>query len=409
MFEPTLIKKDFPIFDQPAHQNLVYLDSAATSHKPQAVLTALTDYYRTANANVGRGVYDLATTSTQIFQASRQVIADFLGAKRSELILGRNATEAINGVAAGWAMSHLQPGDVILVSLLEHHANLVCWQQVATARQAKLEVVSLTADGQIDLEDLQAKLRQSAVKLVALSYLSNTLGSILPVAEVVKLVHHLAPTARILLDAAQATSHLPINFDQLGTDFLAFSGHKMLGPMGSGGLLVKQSLLTSGEFHPWLFGGGMIKEVSWEKTTFNDDLEERFVAGTPDVAGAVGLAAACQYLTKLHMAEVQAHDQQLVNYALAKLAAIPEIKIIGPVKNRAGSVAFIHQSAHAHDVAQILASEGIAVRSGHHCCMPLHHHYHWAGSVRASFSVYNSLADIDRLIAGLAKVKTVLG
>lgn len=289
---------------------------------------------------------------------------------------------------------------------MEHHSNFVVWQELAKRTGVKIEVVAVNEDGELDLESLNEKLSLEKVKLLALTHVSNTLGTLNPIADIVRQARELSPNIRIILDAAQSAPHLPINFKNLNVDFLAFSGHKMLGPMGSGGMLVKKEILKS-EMHPWLFGGGMIESVCVDKSNYSEDLSERFTAGTPDVASAVGLATACDYLSHLGMKNVREHDEMLVQYALEKLARLPEMKVIGPKNNRVGSVAFLHNKVHAHDVAQILDSQNIAVRSGHHCTMPLHKAFSWPATVRASFNVYNTTEDIDALIVGLEKVKKV--
>ncbi|MEA2056227.1 MAG: aminotransferase class V-fold PLP-dependent enzyme [Patescibacteria group bacterium] len=426
MFDPKKVKKAFPIFQQKSNKNLVYLDNAATSQKPQSVLDAMTYYYQQSNANVGRGVYQLANNSTVIYGQARKKIANFFKADSSELILTRNSTEAINGVAYGWADHNLQKDDVILISLMEHHANLVVWQEAARRNQAKLEYAHLTAEGELDLKELEQKLKSLPVKLLALTHVSNTLGTRVSVPEIVKLVQKHSKKTRVLIDGAQSAPHLPIDFKKLNIDFFVFSGHKMLGPMGIGGLLVRQQILKSKEMWPWLFGGGMIDKVTKQKTKFNQDLAERFLAGTPDVANAVGLAAACDYLDKLDMKFVLQHEQDLVRYTLQQLSQLKEIEVIGPTKSRIGSVTFMHQQTHPHDVvqvldnegvaqvlnnegvAQVLDNEGVAVRSGYHCCIPIHQHYDWPATIRVSFSVYNTKDDIDCLINALKKVKNIL-
>ncbi len=415
MFNPDQIKQDFPILQRQVHgQPLVYLDSAATSQKPQSVIDAITDYYTQHNANVHRGVHLLSDESSELYERSRRTIAQFFGADQNELILVRNTTEAINGVAYGWADAHLQAGDVILTTLLEHHSDFVVWQEVCRRTGAKLEFLDVDEQGKISLEQLEQKISQLPVKLVAMVHVSNTTGTLNPIQQAAQLIKTAQKESgrqiRFLVDGAQSAPHLPVNFHQLGVDFFVFSGHKMLGPMGVGGLLVKMELLKSEEMKPWLFGGGMIAEVYPDHTLYQEEACERFTAGTPDVASAVGLAAACDYLTKIGMADVAAHDRSLVKLALTELNKIPELTIIGPQDDeRIGSVAFIHQRIHAHDVAQILDSAGVAVRSGHHCTMPLHLQFSWQATVRASFHIYNSEADIKALVAGLDKVKQVFG
>ncbi len=419
MFDPQAIKADFPILSRKVHgKPLVYLDNAATSQKPQAVLDAITEYYMQHNANVHRGVHQLSDESTQIFEDSRKTIADFFGATSNELVVTRNTTEAINGVAYGWADHNLKSGDTILVTRMEHHSNLVVWQQVCQRTGAKLEIIELDENGRIDWADFRKKLRNIKVKLICVPHVSNALGTLNPVKDLIKEVRLTTVDARqplVLVDGAQSAPHIPINFDQLGADFFIFSGHKMLGPMGVGGLLVRKELLESGEMRPWLFGGGMIAEVHDQSTVFHPELDERFIAGTPDVASVAGLAAACEYLTRLGMKQVEDHDRKLVAYALDALSEHPSVKVAGPTiqqpnaeqLDRIGSVAFTYDGVHAHDVAQVLDSEGVAVRSGHHCTMPLHAKMGWAATVRLSFQVYNAEQDIDALVAALHKVASI--
>ena len=403
---PTI---DFPLL---VSDGVTYLDNAATSQKPRQVLDAIVNYYQTENANVHRGVHKLSDASTAAYEKARTTISHFFGAQPEELIFTRNTTEAINAVAYGWADHHLEEGDVIVTSMLEHHSNLVVWQQVCKRRGCRLELVAVSEDGQLDMADFRQKLKQHPVKLISLVHVSNAVGTVVPLSEVVALVHELYPATerpRIVVDGAQSAPHLPLNFANLGVDFFAFSGHKMLGPTGTGGLIVKKGILESQEMQPWLLGGGMIAEVYPQHTVFHPDIVDRFTAGTPDVAGAVGLAAACEYLTKIGMQQVLEHDQALVAYALEKLAQISEVTLVGQRDPalRVGSVAFLYQGVHAHDVAQVLDSQGVAVRSGHHCTMPLHLANNWVATTRASFQVYNSEDDIDALVSGLQKVQQV--
>jgi cysteine desulfurase/selenocysteine lyase len=423
MFNPKTVVQDFPILSQIINnKSLVYLDNAATSQKPKAVINAISHYYETSNANVHRGVHTLSDASTRAWEESRATIAQFFGAQLAELILTRNTTEALNGIAYGWGDAHISEGDVIVTSLIEHHANIVPWQQLAKRTGAKVEFVKLDEVGRLDMAHFRELCQQhgSRVKLIALTYISNALGTVLPVPEVVQLIKQLYPSEatrpKIVIDGAQAAPHIPVQFDDLDIDFFAFSGHKMLGPMGVGGLLVRKELLQSEAMAPWFFGGGMISEVHTTGTIFNEDISERFTPGTPDVASAVGLAAACRYLQQLGMSAVFDHDQKLVSYALEKLGKIPQLKLIGPTEaqpgkklDRVGSVSFIYEGVHAHDVAQVLDSEGIAVRSGHHCTMPLHESCGWQATVRVSFQIYNTTEDIDALVTALAKVQHVFG
>lgn len=412
MFDPQQLKAEFPILSRQVNgKPLVYLDNAATSQKPNKVIDAISNYYRTSNANVHRGVHSLSDESTQAWEESRVTVARFFGAEPDELIVTRNTTEALNGVAYGWADTNLKAGDIILTTPMEHHSNLVVWQQVCSRTGAELQYLELNVDGTLVLEQLESWVANPKLRLVALVHVSNALGTRNPVEDVAARIKRERSDVRIVVDGAQSAPHIPIQFRSLGVDFFSFSGHKMLGPMGVGGLLVRSELLESGEFQPWLFGGGMIATVDRSTTTFAESQADRFTAGTPDVAGLVGLAAACEYLQGLRMSEVEAHDAQLVSYALERLQTVPGLSIVGPQdpSQRVGSVACIYSSVHAHDVAQVLDSEGVAVRSGHHCTMPLHTHFQWQATIRASFQVYNTVQDIDALVTAFAKVQQIFG
>lgn len=407
MFDPLLIKDDFPILSisHPSGNPLVYLDSAATSQKPQVVMDAIVQYYQTSNANIHRGIHFLGDSSTKHWHTARQTVAAFFGCREEELVLVRNTTEALNGVALSWGETHLRPGSTILATQLEHHSNLVPWQQLCKRKHASLELIPVLPDGTLDIPWFEKRIADTLhpVALLALSHVSNTLGTINPIQEMGTLAHQHGIT--VVVDGAQAAPHLPIRFDSLPVDFYVVSAHKMLGPMGIGGLLVKKDVLLTLE--PWLFGGGMIDQVSDSSATFAEDMVDRFTAGTPDVAGVVGWATACTYLEGLGMSHVAAHDEQLVAYAIERLRKNSRVQLVGPTTNRCGSVAFVYAGVHAHDVAQILDSEGIAVRSGHHCTMPLHTHMEWGATTRISFNVYTTSADIDRLVEALSKVDTI--
>lgn len=407
MFNPQSLRQDFPILSRQIHgQRLAYLDSAATSQKPQAVISAITDYYQQHNANVHRGVHSLGDESTQAFHTARQQIAGFLGADPSELVITRNTTEALNHVA-NWASTWLQAGEVILCTEMEHHSNVVPWQRAARQSGARVEYLPVTAEGYLDLTAASEMIKRLPVAILAMTHVSNTLGTINPITELAEQVKKHHPQAKVVVDGAQAAPHMKLSFENLPVDFYALSAHKMLGPMGIGALLVKRAVLE--KMAPFLVGGGMIDEVSLEATTFASDLEERFTAGTPDVASLVGWAAACEYLAGLGMSQVQAHDQGLVAYTLEKLLAVPDLTVIGPrqASDRLGSVAFVHTKVHAHDVGQVLDSQGVAARSGHHCTMPLHTKFGWAATTRLSFNVYSDTDDIDQAIAALAVVRQV--
>lgn len=400
------LTENFPILRRSVHEKpLVYLDNAATTQKPQVVIDAIAGYYQTSNANVHRGVHQLSDESTLALEKARAVISTFLGAENDELILVRNATEALNGILYGWALHNLSKGDVVMTSQIEHHSNFVVWQEACKLTGAEMQVVPVSDQGELDYEWMETHAEN--VKLFAFTYVSNALGAVTDVERIVSLAKK--SQARVAIDGAQAVAHMPVSFKKLGVDFFAFSGHKMYGPMGSGGLLVRRELLQSNEMKPWLFGGGMIAEVYEDKTTFHDDPIERFTAGTPDVASAVGLAAACEFLSNIGMSEVAQHEADLVEYTLKKLQTLPQVTIVGPVPNRVGSVAFLYGGVHAHDVAQVLDSQGVAVRSGHHCTMPLHVAKDWIATTRISFGVYNTQEDIDSLVEALQKVADVFG
>lgn len=406
MFDPQIIKKDFPILERLVNgKALVYLDSGASSQKPKQVLDAEREYYEQHNANVHRGAHTLGDEATQKYQEAREKVARFIGARIEEIIFVRNTTEAINLVAYSWGLDNLKAGDVIVTTLMEHHANLVPWQEVARRTGARVEVVGLTEEGLIDQRDYAEKLK-SKPKLVAIVQVSNALGTINPVKEMTKAAHKVG--ALVLIDGAQAVPHMKVNVQELGSDFYAFSGHKMLGPMGIGVLWGRKEILS--KMSPFLTGGGMINEVYPDHSTWAE-LPEKFEAGTPNVAGAVGLAMAIEYLEQLGMEAVREHDKGLVAYSLQRLGEVKEIKILGTIdpEKRSGSVSFEYNGVHAHDVATILDSEGVAVRSGHHCTMPLHNSMGVAASIRASFNVYITKEDIDRLVEALGKVKTIFG
>jgi len=410
MLDTIQVRRDFPILKREINGHpLVYLDSGATSQKPSQVLEAERNYYEQHNANVHRGAHTLGDEATLLLAESRQATAKFIGASDQEIIFVRNTTEAINLVAYSWGLDNLKEGDVIVTTLMEHHANLVPWQEVGRRTGAKVEVVGLTPDGQVDMDDYRNKLKLHP-KLVSFVQVSNALGTINPVAEMTKLAHKVG--AVVLVDGAQAVPHMRVDIGEIGCDFYAFSGHKMLGPMGIGVLWGKRALLE--KMSPFLTGGGMINEVYTDHSTWAE-LPEKFEAGTPNVAGAVGLMSAIKYLEKLGlpaqagMDNVREHDKQLVAYSIQQLQKIKEIRILGPKDSsqRSGSVSFEYQGVHAHDIAAILDSQGVAVRSGHHCTMPLHNSLGVVASIRASFNVYTTKGDIDALVEALKKVKEV--
>jgi cysteine desulfurase/selenocysteine lyase len=400
----TLRRADFPLLVN--NPGLHYLDSAATSQKPGVVLDALRDFYETSNANPHRGAYALSVRATERYHDSRVRIAKFLGVSDPDcLIFTRGTTEALNLVVGAWGRANISRGDEIVVTALEHHANFVPWQQLALEKHATFKVCELTADGRLDLDHL-AELLTSKTKVVAFSHVSNALGTINPVGEIVKLVRE-NTSAITVCDGAQSAPHFPVAFDSLGVDFYAFSGHKMLGPMGIGGLAGKRTLLEA--MPPYQTGGDMIEFVHDDRTTWNV-LPHKFEAGTPNAADAVGLAAAVEYLERIGMARVQEHERSMMSAAQARLAAIDGLQIFGPSPlERSGVVSFTMSDVHPHDLATILDGEGVCIRAGHHCAQPLMRRLGVVATARASFYIYNDESDIDALVTGIMKAREIFG
>ncbi len=400
------IRADFPILQRQINgKPLVYLDNAATSQKPLAVLQAMDDYYRLHNANVHRGVHTLSEEATGLYEGARGRIARFINAPSSkQVIVTRNATEAVNLVAYSWGMTTLQPGDEILITQMEHHANIVPWQLVAQRTGATLRYVPLDPQGMLRL-DLLDELLTERTKLFAFVAMSNVLGTINPTAELVARAHRVGALA--LVDGAQTVPHLSVDVQGLDCDFLVFSGHKMCGPTGSGVLYGRRALLEA--MPPFMGGGDMIREVRLEGSRWNT-LPWKFEAGTPAIAEIIGLGAAVDYLASLDMDWVQQREHELVGYAMEQLGRVEGLRILGPgPEQRGGAVAFTLGEVHPHDIAAILDSEGIAIRAGHHCAQPIHDFYGISASARASFYFYNTLEEIDQLAQGLGKVHAVLG
>ncbi len=402
---PQKIRADFPILHQQVNgQPLVYLDNGATSQKPRSVIDALVRYYEKDNSNVHRGLHDLSMRATDAYEGARARVAKFINAADpSEIIFTRGTTESINTVARSWGHAHLKPGDVVLTTEFEHHSNLVPWQQAAKAAGATIKYVPLLgADGEggPDLAALD-KLLTPQVKLFAFTHVSNTLGTINPAAEFCRRAR--AVGAVTVIDAAQSIGHMPLDVQQLGCDFLAFSGHKMCGPTGIGVLYGRRALLD--KLAPDETGGGMVVQVTYEQATWKP-APERFEAGTPNVAGAIGLGAACDYLDSLGRDAIAAHDDVLSRYAMEKLSALPGIRIIGPRVGapRSGLVSFAFEHVHAHDVVTFANEDGIALRGGHHCNQPLMRKLGLASTSRASFYVYNTEEEIDRLAKSLQRI-----
>ncbi len=400
------VRDAYPIFQRKINgKRLVFLDSAASAQKPNVVIEAIGHVYSYHYANVHRGIYSLAEEATEVYESARSTIADFINANdQGEIIHVRNATEAINLLAYSWGEMAIQAGDRIVITELEHHANLVPWQQLAKRKGAELAYVPVTEAGRLDLEALPPLLEDGRTKLVACSMMSNVLGTLPPVARIVEMAH--AGGAIVVLDGAQAVAHQAVDVQALDADFMAFSGHKMGGP-GVGVLWGRRALLEA--MPPFLYGGDMILRVKREDSQWNV-LPYKFEAGTPPIAEFVGLAAAINYLDDLGMDAIHAHEQALIAYAMDRLPEVSGLHILGPgPEDRGGVVSFWMDVAHPHDIATILDGEGICVRAGHHCAQPLHDRFEIPASARASFYVYNDRDDVDALVAGLHKVNEILG
>jgi cysteine desulfurase/selenocysteine lyase len=402
-FDVLAIRRDFPILHQEVHgKPLAFLDSAASSQKPRQVLDALEDYYRRYNANVHRGVYKLSEEATFAFERARGKVARFIGAaSHREVVFTRNTTEAINLVAQAWGGANLRPGDRILLTMMEHHSNIVPWQMIAQRTGAKLDYLNIDGEGRLALEELDSKLTP-ATKIVAVTHQSNVLGTLNPVAQIAARAH--AVGALVLVDGAQSVPHMPVDVQALGIDFLAFSGHKMCAPTGIGVLWGRRALLEA--MPPFLGGGSMIKIVELAESTYAD-VPARFEAGTPAIGEAIALGEACDYLSAIGMEAVYRHEQELTAYALERLREVDGLRLIGPptAEDRGGAISFDLADVHPHDVAAILDGEGVAVRAGHHCTQPLHRHLDLPATTRASFYIYNLAEEIDRLAHGLVKAR----
>jgi cysteine desulfurase/selenocysteine lyase len=403
--DPHVLRADFPILGTTVHgKPLIYLDSAATSQKPQVVIDAVDQFYSEYNANVHRGIYEIGERATAAYEHARAQVAKFIGAPDAhEVVFTRNATEAINLVAYSWGRRNISRGDPIVLTEMEHHANLVPWQLLVQEKDGDLEFIPITDDGLLRLDVFEVLLRLKP-KLVAFTHVSNTLGTINPVVEMTRMAHEAG--ALVLIDGAQAVPHVPVDVAAIGADFYVFSGHKMLAPMGSGALWARRELLEA--MPPFLAGGEMIREVHLRRSDWND-IPWKFEAGTPDAAAAIGLGVAADYLRGLGMEAVREHERELTAYALETLTReIPDIELYGPTADqRGGVVPFNLAGIHPHDVAQVLDRSGVAVRAGHHCTMPLHERLDLAATVRASFNVYSTREDVDALVAGLREVQRI--
>ncbi len=401
------IRKDFPILQRETNSGarIVYLDSTATSQKPVQVIEAMNEYYRRSNANIHRGVHTLAEEATTMYEGAREKIAKFINAVSSrEVIYTRNTTESINLLAYSWARANLKMGDLVILTEMEHHSNLVPWHMLQAERGIELDFIPVTEDGLLDLDVYKTLLTRSP-KLVSFTHMSNVLGTINPAGEIIKLAH--AAGAIVLVDGAQSVPHLSVDVQALDADFYAFSAHKMCGPTGIGILYGKSALLDA--MPPFLGGGDMIKEVKLRSFRANT-IPHKFEAGTPAIAEAIGFGAAVDYLTKIGMKDIAAHEHEITEYALERLEEIPGVKLFGPSADKKGGVAaFTLEGVHPHDVAQILDQDGVAVRAGHHCAQPLHEKFGIPATSRASFYLYSTKDEVDLLVKGLYKVKEMFG
>jgi len=405
MLDAARLRADFPLLRQRENGHpLVYLDNAATTQKPQSVLDAITEYYRTTNANVHRGAYDLAIRATEAYEAARAKLAGFVNAWAPEgVVFTRGTTEAINLVAGAYGRAHVRAGDSVVVTAMDHHSNLVPWQMLCQEKGATLRMVEITEDGRIDLSDYGRALERRP-KIVAFPYVSNALGTVNPAAQLARLAH--AVGAVVVVDGAQSTPHLRVDVQALDCDFYALSGHKMLGPMGSGALVARPELLDA--MPPYHGGGEMISRVWDDHSTYNT-IPHKFEAGTPNVEGAVGLAAAIAYLEGVGPERIAEHEQALAAAAIERLAQIEGVTVYGPRDHRAGVVSFTYGDIHPHDIATILDQDGICIRAGHHCAQPLMRRLNVPATARASFYLYNGLDDVDVLAGGLVKAGALFG
>ncbi len=402
-FPVEKIRRDFPILHQQVHGHpLVYLDNAATSQKPRAVIDVISRYYERDNANIHRGVHFLSEHATEEHEAARRMVQHFLNAPdKREIIFVRSATEGVNLVAQTYGRKHVSSGDEVLVTAMEHHSNIVPWQMLCEEKDAHLRVVPMNDRGELVLEELP-KLLSPRTKLLAITHVSNALGTINPLKEIIEMAH--SRNVPVIVDGAQAAPHIPIDVQELDSDFYVFSGHKVYGPTGIGVLYGKRDLLDA--MPPYQGGGDMIRSVTFEKTLYND-LPYKFEAGTPNIGGAIGLGAAIKYIEHLGIDNIAAYEHELLTYATESLMAIPGVRIIGTAANKAAVISFIIEGIHPHDIGTILDREGIAVRTGHHCAQPVMQRFRIPATARASFALYNTRAEVDALVAGIQKVKEI--
>jgi len=402
-FDAKAVRRDFPILKETVYgKPLTFLDSAASAQKPQVVIDAVANFYSRSYANIHRGIYKLSQEATEAYEQVRVKVARFLNAaSHKECLFVRNATEGINLVAQSYGRTFLAEGDEIILTELEHHSNIVPWQLLREDKGIVIKVAPITDAGEVDIKAYQSLLSEKT-KLVALAHISNAIGTILPLKAMIELAHKAG--ARVLVDGCQAAPHVAIDVRDLDADFYVFSGHKVYGPTGVGVLYGKQELLDA--MPPWQGGGDMIELVTFEKTTFNV-LPQKFEAGTPNIAGVIGLGAALEYVGGFDRADIAAHELALLNYATEKLRGINQLKMIGTARDKASIISFVLDGIHPHDAGTILDQEGVAVRTGHHCAQPLMQRFGLSATVRASFGMYNTVEDVDRLITGLEKTRAI--
>lgn len=399
------IREDFPILSVKVHgKTLCYLDNAATTHKPAAVIETLTKYYETINSNVHRGVHTLSELATNAYESSRETVRDFINAETvKEIIFTRGTTDSINLVAQTFGRQNLREGDEVLITGMEHHSNIVPWQLICDEKKAKLKVVSVKDNGELDFEEFE-KIINEKTKIVAVTYVSNSLGTINPVREIIKKAHDLG--IPVLLDGAQAVQHLNVDVQELDCDFFAFSGHKIYGPTGIGVLYGKKEMLEA--MPPYQGGGDMISKVTFEKTTYNE-LPYKFEAGTPNIADAIGLGKAVEYIKQIGLSNIAGYEKELLDYATAELKKIDGLRIIGEAGEKCSVISFVFEDVHPHDVGTFLDFDGVAVRTGHHCTQPLMDRFNVPATTRASFAMYNTKEEVDILVNSLKKVLEVFG
>ena len=405
MLDVEAIRRDFPILRSVVNgKPLIYVDNAATTQKPQAVIDAISDLYQHHNANIHRGVHALSQQATALYEGARETVRGFINARHSrEIVFVRGATEGINLVASSYLAPLLHAGDEILISEMEHHSNIIPWQILAQRHNAKLKIIPLKQNGELDLDQID-QLLEGSVKLVAVTQMSNSLGTINELSRIITAAH--AREIPVLVDGAQSVAHLPINVQQMDCDFFVFSGHKVYGPTGIGVLYAKENLLKN--MPPYQSGGDMILTVTFAKTEYNE-IPHKFEAGTPDIAGAIGLAAALNYVSNLGIDRIGSYERDLLQYATERLASVPGLRIIGEAVNKGSIISVILEGIHPHDVGTIMDMDGIAVRTGHHCTQPVMECFHVPATTRASFAFYNTRAEVDEIVASIHRVKELMG